>query len=85
MKAVKLYEKFNNKPVRKFKTVNINISKNLVDLGKAVAVCYRSNKEGMSRDYEHKFRDGVRLLSTDDGKTLIITGGKLNTTDWIRG
>ncbi len=83
-RALSLYEKFNNRPARGVKTVEISLTTNLVDLGPCVAVVYSSKKEGSMQHYEHKF-SSARLLVTEDGRTLIIKGAKVKVTDWIRG
>ena len=84
LQAAKLSEKFSNGQYRGHYSKNISIPKDWVDLGKCVAVAYASNKEGSLKHYEHKFRT-ARLLCSADGKTLLISGGNINVTDWIRG
>lgn len=85
-KAVELFEKFNNKRFSGFREININFdSKKLVDLGRCLAVCYASKKTGKPERFKHDFGTGARLLASEDGRTLIIIGEKIRTTDWIRG
>lgn len=87
-KAKKLYRTFNNREAAKFKTVHVSLEENspLVDLGRCVAVVYASTKEGKYAHYEHKFTSPrCRLLSNDNGRTLIIVGSNIRVTDWIRG
>lgn len=53
----------------------------VVNLGQAVAIEYRREKDG--RTYRHQFGNGVGLHRTRDGKQLIVSPVKAG--DFIRG
>jgi hypothetical protein len=64
----------------------------LVYLGKAVAIEYESDKRAFRRDYRipksrryrHVFSRPVTLYTEKSGRVLIVLGGKLKVTDWLR-
>ena len=86
MSATRLYRTFNNKNPTSVKTLDLPITQELVDMGPCVALVYASRKEdGKLRHYEHKFKTAVRCYSSADGRAIIIAGGNLKVTDWIRG
>lgn len=82
VKARKTYKKFHAATPKKTVSVSKIDTSELVELGKALEIGYKSKKwEGKNNNYLHKFGRGVRLCSTADGKALVIVGGKLDTTD----
>ena len=85
-RGIRLYRKFNRRPAARVFIQHIPITETLVDLGRAVAVAYESDKEGTRRHYEHKFsKAGTRVLASENGQVLLITGENLRVSDWIRG
>ncbi len=80
--ARRLYKTFNDRETKKtFKIPKIETS-DLVELGKGLDIGYRSTKwTGKPENYLHEFGKGVRLMSTADGKHLVLAGGKLKVTD----
>lgn len=86
MSAKKLFREFNNRHPSSVKTLDIALSEELVDMGPCIAIVYASRKEdGKLRHYEHQFKSAVRCYASADGRCIIIAGGKLKVTDWIRG
>lgn len=82
VKARKKYREFHATEPKKTVSVSKIDTSELVELGKALEIGYKSKKwEGKNNNYLHKFGRGVRLCSTADGKALIILGGKLETTE----
>lgn len=82
VKARKKYKEFHAIEPKKTVSVSKIDTSELVELGKALEIGYKSKKwEGKNNNYLHKFGRGVRLCSTADGKALIILGGKLETTE----
>jgi len=80
--AKRKYKEFHAKEAKKTISVPKIDTTELVELGKALEIGYRSKKwEGKANNYLHKFGKGVRLCSTADGKALVLVGGKLDTTD----
>ena len=82
VKARRKYKEFHAAEPKKTVSVSEIDTSELVELGKALEIGYRSKKwEGRNNNYLHKFGKGVRLCSTADGKALVIVGGKLDTTE----
>lgn len=77
-KAAAKYKEFHKRePRRRIALPAIDTSE-LVQLGKPLEIGYRSDKwTGKAENYLHQFGKGTRLLSTPDGKALVIVGGKL--------
>lgn len=69
--------------------------KRLILIGRAVSVVYvpprYSAKSFRTRtlrrpgEYIHKFGPSVNVYATDNGKSIILLGGKFRVTDWLRG
>jgi len=80
--AKKTYEVFHDrKPKKTIALPEIDTSE-LVQLGQALEIGYRSNKwTGKKTNYLHKFDKGVRVMCTADRKTLIIHGGQMEIQD----
>jgi hypothetical protein len=76
--AKKLFEEFHERKPKKTKTIEAIDASELVQLGDALEIGYRSNKwTGKKENYLHSFGKGVKLMATADGKTLVISGGKM--------
>jgi hypothetical protein len=81
------YKAFHGRPPRFRKRIAINPIRELVLLGDAVEIVYRSNKlhgggDGKLAEYEHKFARGTKLYCTPDGKhVLLIHGPKLKVEE----
>jgi hypothetical protein len=61
----------------------------LVLMGEGVAIEYRSDKpiagKGKAqRVFRHKFGRGVKIYCDPKGKTILVFGGRMTVTDWIR-
>lgn len=81
-KVLEKYEEFHGFKARRARSIKRIDTDNLAELGSALEIGYRSGKwDGKKRNYLHKFGKGVKLMSTPDGKALIITGGKLGVND----
>jgi len=39
----------------------------------------------LAGEYIHRFGSGVKIYTTETGKSLIVMGGKFRVTDWLRG
>lgn len=82
VRARKKYKEFHAADPKKTVSVSEIDTSELVELGKALEIGYKSKKwEGRNNNYLHKFGRGVRLCATADGKALVIVGGKLDTTE----
>lgn len=81
--AKKLYNKFHGCTGHKEFEVELGDMKNLVDLGRAHAVCYEALKEHLGDTeyeiYEHEFEKPCRLYW--NGTCLIIAGKSLQVTE----
>lgn len=80
--AERIYKKFTaRKPKKRFSIPKIETDE-LAQLGKALEIGYESDKwTGKKENYKHEFGKGVKMFCTADGKTLIITGGKMSVED----
>lgn len=79
--AVEKYTEFHDRQPDKFYSIPAIDTDNLVELGNALEIGYKSKKwTGKNEDYLHEFGRGVKLYATPDGKNLIIRGGKLKLT-----
>lgn len=82
VQARRKYQEFHAAAPKKTVSVSHVDTSELVELGKALEIGYKSKKwEGKNNNYLHKFGRGVRLCATADGKALVIVGGKLDTTE----
>ena len=82
VQARRKYQEFHAAAPKKTVSVSPIDTSELVELGKALEIGYKSKKwEGKNNNYLHKFGRGVRLCATADGKALVIVGGKLDTTE----
>jgi len=82
VQARRKYQEFHAAAPKKTVSVSPIDASELVELGKALEIGYKSKKwEGKNNNYLHKFGRGVRLCATADGKALVIVGGKLDTTE----
>jgi hypothetical protein len=76
------YVEFHGMPPKKRKTIPSIDTTELVELGKALEIGYRSKKwTGKPANYLHEFGKGVSVYTTPDGKALIISGGALDVKD----
>ena len=79
--AAELFEKFTEFPATKRKKIPAIDCSELADLGQALELGYKSNKwTGKQQAYLHEFGKSVRMYATPDGKTLVLTGGKMKIT-----
>jgi hypothetical protein len=77
--AEEKYLEFHAKPPRRRKKIMLPDLGEMVELGSALEIGYRSKKwTGKAENYLHKFGKKVSLLASADGKALVITGGDLN-------
>lgn len=77
--AEEKYLEFHAKPPRRRKKILLPDFGEMVELGSALEIGYRSKKwTGKAENYLHKFGKKVNLLASADGKALVITGGALN-------
>jgi len=86
-KAINLYEAFNMKPMDQLISQKVSLPSNknpLVFLGKLAGILYTSDKEsggkqGKMQTYIHECKQEYPdFYVTADGKTFIITGGKMH-------
>lgn len=77
--AEKKYTEFHAMPPRRRKKIFLPDLGELVQLGPALEIGYRSKKwTGKAENYLHKFGKKVNLYASADGKALVIAGGELN-------
>lgn len=88
--AAKKAEEFHgNGKAREIGRAAFEVPTALVFMGEGVALTYKSDKKlrnnpKAKRDYEHRFGAGVKVYCDPEGKTILISGGRMNVTDWIR-
>lgn len=78
-KAAKKYEEFHAMPPTKRRAINEIDTSELVDLGRALEIGYKSKKwTGKNENYLHKFGPRIRVYATADGDALVLAGGDLD-------
>lgn len=81
--AASRYKQFHGHDVRNVHQLRVKPTRELVCLGDAVEIVYRSDKlngggDGKLAEYQHKFARGTKLYCTPDGRhVLYIHGNKL--------
>lgn len=81
--ALSRYKQFHGHDVRNVHQLRIKSTRELVCLGDAVEIVYRSDKlngggDGKLAEYQHKFARGTKLYCTPDGRNVLyIHGNKL--------
>ena len=86
MNAVKKYQTFHGKPPRRVKRLDFHVPKQLIVLGKAVAVEYECDKlngggDGKKAVYRHEFEKPAFLCMDESGrKQLYIVGNRVSVT-----
>jgi len=79
--AAKMFEKFSDLPAKKRRKLPFIDCRELAELGNALELGYSSKKwTGKRANYLHQFGKNVKFYSTPDGKTLVLTGGKMVVT-----
>lgn len=87
MRAVSKYMAFHGEAPRSITKRKFNMPEQLVFLGEAIEVVYKSDKingggRGRVAYYKHKFSKGTKLYSDERGrKQLYIIGSKLYVND----
>ena len=78
-RGARLFKAFNGREPRHLDTVELPDYKQLVRIGPCVAIAYHADD---GKDYIHKFKRGSRplLAVTDDGKHLVLVGGRFRFT-----
>lgn len=81
MSAIDRYRQFHGKEPKSAKTIRVYPSKNLIVLGKAVAIEYRCSKlngggDGRSATYRHVFETPVELCMDESGRQFLYLIGK---------
>ncbi len=83
-KAEEIVRRWSKREPRKSATCTIPQAE-LVELGKAKSIVYRSDKwqEGTDQDYIHEFQEGVRCFAdnADSPGIFVICGGRLTVTE----
>lgn len=80
--AKKTFEVFHDRKPKKTIAIPEIDASELVNLGQALEIGYRSNKwTGKKTNYLHTFDKGVRMMCTPDRKTLVIHGGQMEIQD----
>lgn len=82
-------EKFHGRPGRVVSKTDFEVPTALVLMGEGVAIEYKSDKNlpgkpRASRVYRHKFGAGVKVYCDPKGQTILVFGGRMKVTDWIR-
>lgn len=87
MRSLHKYEEFHGKRPKSVKTVNLHSPRELVTLGKAVAIEYLCDKyngggDGKKAIYRHKFETPAILCMDETGKRqLYIIGKQIAVTE----
>jgi len=80
--ARRKYKEFHGRNPKKTISLPGIDTEHLTHLGYVKELGYSSDKwTGKKENYLHDFGRGVRLMCTPDGKTLVITGGKMRVED----
>jgi len=76
----KLFKAFNDRPPEKLDKVQIPEYEVLVEIGECTHIAYLADD---GKNYIHRFKPSSRpvLAVTDDGKHLVLLGGKYRFTD----
>lgn len=79
-KGVNAYRTFHGKNPTKAKTGNFYVPKQLIELGDAVEITYRSDKfngggDGKKALYVHKFSRGTKLYMDERRRTILYIKG----------
>ncbi len=90
--AAKQYRRFHRIGPRRVSKVWLAHPRRVMRIGRITRVSYvpdarsgKQDKKGSLINYYHDFGPGVSGFVSEDGKQLIITGGKFRVTDWLRG
>lgn len=75
------YYQFHGRRVRERRVLKVKPIRELVCLGDAVEIVYRSDKkhgggDGQLAEYQHKFAKGTKLYCTPDGKNVLMIHGR---------
>lgn len=87
MFAESLYEDFHGHGVQAHRTMDFPEPENLICLGEAVEIVYRTNKkhgggDGKTNEFVHKFAKGAKLFCDESGKHwLFIHGPKIRVEE----
>lgn len=74
-KAAKLYQEFREAPMRRGRSVNIDIPKVLTVIGYITAIEYDTTVKRKMIPYRHDFAPGSRpLMCIGDGKIFVVEG-----------
>ncbi len=81
--ARQLFKDFRGDAPAGVKRVKLPTPKTGLVVGKLDGVLYTTVRDGQTEKYIHKFKSASRptLVSSNDGKTLIIVGGRFRFTD----
>lgn len=80
-RAAALVERFTRFPAREVRNLSADLQGPFAELGRLVAVEYRSDKfDGRARTYRHKFETRPVLAATADGRVLVVLGGRTKVT-----
>ena len=81
--ARQLFKDFRGDAPAGVKRVKLPTPKTGLVVGKLDGVLYTTVRDGQTEKYIHKFKRASRptLVSSNDGKTLIIVGGRFRFTD----
>lgn len=89
--AVSRFEKFHGRRPDRLARIPFEQPKQLVYLGRGVAIEYESDKPDPRRKrsektsvYRHKLGAGVKIYCDPRGKMVLVLGGRFRVTDWMR-
>ncbi len=90
--GMKRYRKFHGRAPSKMRFVDLPRPKEIIYLGRGVAIEYESDKVleagdrrlPKKRNYRHEFGAGVQIYTDPKGQALFIKGGRFRVTDWMR-
>ena len=84
-KSVKKFKQFQNREPKQLRTVKIDTSTPLIEIGRVPVITYESEKEGKKQFYFHETDEMPTLFAHPDGKFFIMLGGSIKINDWLEG
>lgn len=82
-RGAKLFAKFREENPEAFRELSFDLPVVLIEVGSLDSVEYTTSRGGVVEHYRHEFKEKSRpvLAVSDDGKQLMIIGGKYKFTE----
>lgn len=90
--AARQYRRFHRVAPRRVSRIFLAAPRRVMRIGRVTRLNYvpdrgsgKQDAKGKTIEYFHDFGPGVQGFVSEDGRQLIITGGRFRVTDWLRG